>query len=272
MLKRLKDMPDGVDGLDATGTVTREDYDTVVLPLLEAARREGRRVRLLARFGPEFAGISPRGAWEGARVGVHHLRRFERCAVLSDNSGVRLATEVKASLSFLLSCSIKVFHDAERTAALQFLTAPDDRAPMPHRIVPGAGVLVLEPQGPLREEDFEAAAAEADPWIEAHGSLNGIVIQAQAFPGWEDIGAMIGHLRFVRDHQQKVRRVALAVDSPLADVAQQLASHFLAAEVKHFRYGDVVEALAWAEQGADGSSRATGRSSTSSSATAAPTP
>ena len=262
MLEELKNMPTGVDGIRASGTVTREDYDAVIEPILEGARRDGRQVRLLAQFEPDFAGLAPRAAWEGLRVGVHHLRRIERCAIVSDSEWVRVVAQLKASVVFLFSCSIRVFHAVERDAALQFLTAPEERPPMPHRILPGQGVLVLAPQGPLREEDFEAVSADVDPWIAANGSLRGVVIHAREFPGWENLGGLLSHLRFVRDHQRKVRRVALVLDMPLADLAPKVASHFIEAEVRHFRYDDIVEALAWAEQGDDAKARPTAGTAT----------
>ena len=201
MLTVLKDMPAGVSGLRASGEITRDDYDAVILPMLEEARRDGHRLRLLAHYSPAFDGVSAGGAWEGLRIGVHHLRRIERCAVVSDAEGVRLATWVKAVAGSLFSCAIKVFHEAEWQAALSFLTAPAERMPMPHRLLTDKGVLVLEPQGPLREQDFEAVAAAVDPWIEAHGALRGVVVRAVNFPGWQDVGGLMSHLRFVRDHR-----------------------------------------------------------------------
>ena len=57
---------------------------------------------------------------------------------------------------------------------------------------------------------------------------------------------MLRHLRFVRDHHRKVRRVALAVDGVLADLAPRLSEHFVQAEIKGFGYDELDRALAWA--------------------------
>lgn len=53
MIERLTDLPAGVDGLRAKGKITREDYDCVLQRLLDEARSQGRRVRLLYQLGPE---------------------------------------------------------------------------------------------------------------------------------------------------------------------------------------------------------------------------
>ena len=111
------------------------------------------------------------------------------------------------------------------------------------------GVLLLEPEAPLTADDFAAVSRDVDPWIEKQGQLQGIVIRAHAFPGWDDLAGLLSHVRFVRDHHRKVRRVALAVDAALLDLAASVTRHFVAAEVKRFHYDELEEALAWAGRG-----------------------
>lgn len=83
----MDDIPAELTGLRATGTVSREDYEGAVIPLLEEARCKGRRIRLLFYFGPEFEGLTAAAAWEDLKVGWRYLRLFERCAVVSDHVG-----------------------------------------------------------------------------------------------------------------------------------------------------------------------------------------
>jgi hypothetical protein len=71
------------------------------------------------------------------------------------------------------------------------------------------------------------------------------------FPGWQDMAGLMSHLRFVRDHERKVRRVALVVDGALADAAEKVAAHFVAAEVKRFAFDEYDGAVTWAEKGSD---------------------
>lgn len=109
------------------------------------------------------------------------------------------------------------------------------------------GLLVLlEPKGALAAADFVAVAHAVDPWLATYGHLNGVVIHTRQFPGWESFAALISHLRFVKDHHQKIRRVAIATDSSLGGFAQTVASHFVAAEIRAFAYGDLDRATAWA--------------------------
>lgn len=107
------------------------------------------------------------------------------------------------------------------------------------------GILEIHPSGPLASADFEELALLVDPFIEAHGDLRGVAIVAERFPGWDSFGSLLDHLRFVRDHHQKVRRVAVVSDAPGLSLLPRLAGHFVSAEVRHFPYGERNEALAW---------------------------
>jgi hypothetical protein len=106
-------------------------------------------------------------------------------------------------------------------------------------------ILHLRPNAALKKEDFEQLAKTVDPYIEKTGGLAGIVIELTEFPGWETLGAMAAHFRFVRDHHKRVKKVAVVTDAPLGKVAEHLASHFVAATVKRFPAGEAGAARQW---------------------------
>jgi len=107
-----------------------------------------------------------------------------------------------------------------------------------------AQLVILEPDSALSEMDFNAAAATIDPLIE-NDSLKGIIISTEKFPSWESFGALVGHLRFVRDHHELVNRVAIVTDSRLGDLVEKLAGHFISARIRHFPYGEIESAKSW---------------------------
>lgn len=47
MLKKIENLPPSVLGLQAEGQLTRNDYEKVMVPLLEDAHRRVQRVRFL---------------------------------------------------------------------------------------------------------------------------------------------------------------------------------------------------------------------------------
>jgi len=114
-----------------------------------------------------------------------------------------------------------------------------------HQLDTADAVLLIHPRSALAQDDFVKLAKEVDPQIEAHGDLAGIILDVQSFPGWENFGALVSHLRFVRDHHKHVRKIAVVTDSPLGDIAERLASHFVSATIKHFPGGQVEAARQW---------------------------
>ena len=114
-----------------------------------------------------------------------------------------------------------------------------------HHLDTDNAVLYVHPQGALQKEDFERLAQAIDPFIALHGALAGLLVETSHFPGWENFGAMIRHFRFVHDHHRRIRRVALVTDSVIGELAEHLASHFVAAEVRHFPALEHDAASAW---------------------------
>ena len=243
MLERMKDLPPPIVGLKAVGKVSRQDYEQVVEPLLEEIRREGNNVRLLYHFAPEFEGFTASGIWEDAKIGLRSMRLFEGCAVVTDLAWIRNSASL---VSYLMPCPVRVFENRDLDKALEWLGTLPGPAASKARLIPQAGVIVFEVKEALQARNFDELALLADEYIQAHEKLQGLVIHAQEFPGWENLDSLMRHVRFVRDHHKKVRRIALSADFKLANVAPRLAEHFIEAEVRAFGYDELDAAVDWA--------------------------
>jgi len=114
-----------------------------------------------------------------------------------------------------------------------------------YELLSDKGIVIVTPAGPLEKGDFEKLAQAVDPLIESQGRLTGLMIYVESFPGWSDFGALVAHLKFIKDHHRQVERVAAVTDSGILSILPQLANHFVRAEVRHFDYGDKDKALAW---------------------------
>jgi SpoIIAA-like len=117
-------------------------------------------------------------------------------------------------------------------------------------LLKGKSLLILRPRGPLTSDDFSRIAQTVDPYLLDKGRLTGVLIEAPAFPGWESFGAFIEHLKFVRNHHQKIERIAIVTDSEILKLAPRLAEHFAHPAFKVFRSGDSDGALVWLKAGA----------------------
>jgi len=113
------------------------------------------------------------------------------------------------------------------------------------RLDAGRSILFLHPTSALQKADFELLSKTVDPHIEKTGDLAGLILDIKAFPGWESIGAMAAHFRFVRQHHRKVKKIAVVTDAKIGNLAEKLASHFVAATIKHFPAGEVPAAERW---------------------------
>ena len=114
-----------------------------------------------------------------------------------------------------------------------------------YSIMKPEGILVLKPSAPLNKEDFTRVGAAVDSYLSDHAMLHGVLIHAKGFPGWENFGGFAAHLRFVREHHKQVQRVAIVTDSSFVGIAESLAKHFVAAELRSFPFADDAKALAW---------------------------
>ena len=111
------------------------------------------------------------------------------------------------------------------------------------------GILVVEPRDALTAGDFRAIARTIDPYIEEHGKLTGLLVDAPSFPGWDSFGALIEHLKFVRDHHRRIDRVAAVTDNEFLKIAPRIAEHFAHPEIRTFGGGERDRALAWLRTG-----------------------
>jgi len=120
MIEAISGFPDHVLGFEANGTVTKEDYQTAIVPAVEAAFERHPKVRFLYHLGDDFSGFEMGAAWEDSKIGLKHLRGWERIAVVSDTPWVRAGVKI---FSFLIPGEIRVFHNAEIDEAKTWIVA-----------------------------------------------------------------------------------------------------------------------------------------------------
>ncbi len=248
MLEALTGLPAGIHGIKATGKVTKEDYERAFKPVVVEAQDSQRPLRLLYQVGPDFEGFSASGALEDLKLGARAAKWLAGCAIVTDVSWVRHAAEL---VGFMMTCPVRVFSLEQHAQAAAWLSALPEGPEASHRLLDERGVIVFELHEALRTADFDALQRTADAYIDAHGALQGLVVHTREFPGWENLASLLRHVRFVREHHRKVRRIALAVDSKLASLAPVLAELFVKADLKRFAYDALEQAIAWASGSAE---------------------
>lgn len=246
MIEKTADLPGGVVAVKPSGTLTAQDYETVLAPLVEEAARDGHGLRALVEIGPEFTGVTPGGLWADVRLGLRALRLWEGCAVVTDIGWMRGATR---AVTFLTPFPVRVFIRAERDAAIAWLAALPGDPGIAVRQVADGQVVVVEVGAPLRSADIAALAAAVGPWLQGDARPRGLVMHARGVPGWDNVATLARHVRFLRDHHRRIDRLAMAVDGPVATLAPHVAGRILHPQVRHFDYQRLDDAIAWAAGG-----------------------
>ena len=106
-------------------------------------------------------------------------------------------------------------------------------------------IAILQPEGPLSEKDFQLATNQLAPFIKKSKRLNGLIIYTKFFPGWQSSPALFSHLRFVKNHHQKVSHLVLVSDSVLTNFVTLVIRHFIKPKIKVFPYHEFEKAKKW---------------------------
>jgi SpoIIAA-like len=120
MIEQLKSFPDNVLGFVCKGRVTKADYDAVLVPAVLNALKKQDKVRLYYETAADFAGIAPGAIWEDFKVGMEHLTRWERVAVVTDVEWIK---HTMLFFSFLMPGAMKAFSTSEAAQAREWIVA-----------------------------------------------------------------------------------------------------------------------------------------------------
>ena len=119
-MKLLTNLPDYVVGVSASGQIDAKDYETVLIPAIESALQKHKRIRVLYQLTTAFEGFTTGAMWDDAKLGLAHLRAWERFAVVTDVHWVANAARM---FSFLLPGPLKVFSNEKQSDAEKWIAA-----------------------------------------------------------------------------------------------------------------------------------------------------
>ena len=121
MIKELSDLPPGVVGFEAAGTLSAEDYRDVVLPALQRAYASDEfRFVIVMR---DFHGMTGGALWQDLKVGFEHLHAWKRIALVTDIDWVRHATTL---FGWMTPGEVEVFPLAQRDEAIAWAAGGED--------------------------------------------------------------------------------------------------------------------------------------------------
>lgn len=107
-----------------------------------------------------------------------------------------------------------------------------------------ANVLKIIAPEKLKADDFRQIAPQVDTLISQYGKIR-LLIDASGFDGWENIAAFESHAGFVKDHQQKIERIAVIAGHEWQHWLIGAVRIFLHPEVRAFNTSHESEARQW---------------------------
>lgn len=120
MIEQLRDFPEGILAFACRGHVTRQEYSEVLIPTVERALQQHEKIRLYYEIGPDFEGIDPSAVWADVKVGMGHLGRWERIAVVTDVAWIENTMKV---FSFVIPADMRIFPVSDAASARDWIVA-----------------------------------------------------------------------------------------------------------------------------------------------------
>jgi len=108
-MELMQGLPDNVLGIIGSGTITGEDYDTVLIPAMKDKLQRHKKIRLIYQLNKDFAHYALDAYLEDAKVSLHTLS-LEKVAVVSDVHWINDSVNV---FKFIIPVPVKVFSNSE---------------------------------------------------------------------------------------------------------------------------------------------------------------
>ena len=243
MLTIIEGLPDHVIGIRITDKLRAEDYETQLIPLVNGKLANHHKLDLLCCIEGEWKGMEAGAVWQDLRLGLGRIGHWARMAIVTDIKWMENAIKLFRLFS---PGELRHFGSKDYESAKDWV-CEIARARINITLDGEAGVLVLEPiaDKALSEDDFEAVSKAIGSYLEDHDGLRGILIHSRKFPGWQSVGALFAHLKFVNAVHDKIGKIALVTNSPMGSFADHVLDPLMLAKVRKFDYDQRDEAMSW---------------------------
>lgn len=210
-----------------TGKVTDEDYTAVLMPAIDAAIEAHDHIRMLARFDAGFQGYSFAAMLDDASMGLKHWSGFDRCAIVTDTTWLRLAAQAFAPV---MPCPVRVFPLGQEEEARRWLR---ESLGAIHQIDLGDGVVQIRLIGKLDAAAYAGEAGDLDAFIRANDHFR-LLIDLREFDGWQGLSALGQHFKLARAHIPLVERAAILGNKPWQRLAERVGAQIIGKPVRFF--------------------------------------
>lgn len=219
-----------------SGAVSREDYETVLIPAIDKALEDSDAIRALVTIAPGTdytVGALKDDAW----MGLKHWRGFERIAVVGKDGWIGKALK---GVSIMMPCPVMLFEDGKRDEAMRWL---QESLGAIHQTDLGDGVLHVQLLGKLDPSVYAEETEDLNAFIRRNERFR-LLLDLREFDGWQGLAGIAEHLKLVRDHHGMIDKAAIVGERGWEKLASRIGGAVMGAETKYFD-GDLEAATAW---------------------------
>ncbi len=119
MIEKIKNLPENVIGFNAKAQITGDDYEKVLIPMVEEKLKKFDKLNLLYHLGEEFEKFEPRAMWDDAKTGFMHWCSWNKIAIVTDVSWIRGSSKV---FGLLIPAKVKLFANKELDEAVKWVS------------------------------------------------------------------------------------------------------------------------------------------------------
>lgn len=121
MVELLESFPPYVAAYKASGAVSKEEYEQVVMARVNEVATKYGKINFLVRLETDMDNYSIGAFFDYLKISFKHFTKWERMAIVTDERWVRKAYE---ALSFLVPGKIKGFELKQYIEARAWVSAP----------------------------------------------------------------------------------------------------------------------------------------------------
>ena len=121
MIEIINELPENVVGFRATGKVTKDDYEKILMPAVDAQAKKFNKINFLLWVDTDVSNYTF-GAWvDDALVGLQHFTHWHKVAIVSHYDAIKKITNF---FGHLVPGKYKGFQDSEIETAKTWVAEP----------------------------------------------------------------------------------------------------------------------------------------------------
>ncbi|MBC7387791.1 MAG: STAS/SEC14 domain-containing protein [Opitutaceae bacterium] len=119
MITEIKNLPENMVGFKATGDVTKEDFDNILLPAVKAKTDQVGKLNYMLVLDTSIQNFTF-GAWmKDAWLGIKNLTKWNRGAIVSNSQNIKMFTD---GFSYIVPGEFKGFFHEDMNKAINWVS------------------------------------------------------------------------------------------------------------------------------------------------------